>query len=634
MRSLLGLAFLGLALAQSLVLPAEGEAGQPLTVEGRDLPPGRFPLQVVGPRGPESLEVEVEEGRFQLPFTPKTPGTYRFRLLLPGQTLEGEVTVKGQVEPVLTPEGLRLGETLLPLPGGAWVGPLVQGEKVYLAQGLLVLEVAGGKVQFHFAPARVLALRPGPEAVLEGERSLPIPFPPLPFMGQTEDLRALAPLLEALKPPKPWPYFAYWALDPGELSPEDLEAYGQSLKERGHAPELLFAQEGVRRMAQRAQALLQENPEQALRLTQALFRHTPLFPGSLAFFQEMAQGLEAQGREAEALGLREGLKALKAWLPPYFAPLEKGVWGLGLAYLLLMLYFLLRYLPAQVRETRAIGGVVLGFFRHPLLRLRHLLPAYLSPGERLLAFLLLLLTGLGLLGLGLDQKVRQTLYAPPWNQGSLRTEGAQEGLLALPATPGVKALQAYALWPEDPAKAKGLLERARAWPFVEALKGNWAKALALDPYYGPLQGSLGLGEDAWGPRAAAPRLKEVYRAFLEVELLRLQQDPLRGFLGLPLPFAEGYRAWFFLGLILLLVYHLLGFLLPKRPSPKGRYALLLHLLFPGSLAYGGGVGLIPLFLLAYGLLLYLQGGDGLLAIGLAYALHLPFYLAHLVGLRR
>lgn len=76
-----------------------------------------------------------------------------------------------------------------------------------MAQGLLVVE-AGLKeeaVRYHFAPAKVLALRPGPEALLEGERVLPIPFPPVPFQGKEEDLKALRPLLLALNPPGPGP---------------------------------------------------------------------------------------------------------------------------------------------------------------------------------------------------------------------------------------------------------------------------------------------------------------------------------------------------------------------------------------------------------------------------------------------
>jgi len=211
---LLLLLALGVGLGQRLVLPEGAVAGGPLTLSGEGLPDGRYPLALEGPGGTRVEEVEVQGGRFALPLTLEAPGEYRVRLNLPSGALEGRFLLLAPTPPELTPEGLKLPWGLLPLPQGPWVGPLVEGERVYVAQGLLVVE-AGLKeeaVRYHFAPAKVLALRPGPEALLEGERVLPIPFPPVPFQGKEEDLKALRPLLLALNPPRPWPYFAYWAL--------------------------------------------------------------------------------------------------------------------------------------------------------------------------------------------------------------------------------------------------------------------------------------------------------------------------------------------------------------------------------------------------------------------------------------
>ena len=349
---LLLLLALGVGLGQRLVLPEGAVAGGPLTLSGEGLPDGRYPLALEGPGGTRVEEVEVQGGRFALPLTLEAPGEYRVRLNLPSGALEGRFLLLAPTPPELTPEGLKLPWGLLPLPQGPWVGPLVEGERVYVAQGLLVVE-AGLKeeaVRYHFAPAKVLALRPGPEALLEGERVLPIPFPPVPFQGKEEDLKALRPLLLALNPPRPWPYFAYWALPPETLSEEDLAAYGQDLRARGHRPELPFGQEGVLRMAEAARALLGEDPARAKALTLALLRYTPLFPGSEAFFREMAEALEAQGEVATALRLREALALSAPWRPPDLGFLAPAFFVLGTAYLALFLYLFLFYLPAQLKD--------------------------------------------------------------------------------------------------------------------------------------------------------------------------------------------------------------------------------------------------------------------------------------------
>lgn len=627
MRVFPALAFLGLmALGQTLILPERVQVGEPLTLQGKDLPQGRFPLRVDGPEGVQSLEVSPVEGAFRLELVPKTPGEYRVQLSLPGGPLEGRFTALPSVAPELTPEGLKLPWGLLPLPPGAWLGPMVQGERVYLAQGLLVVEASlkASGARFHFAPARILALRPGPEALLEGERVLPIPFPLVPFEGQEEDLQALKPLLEALNPPKPWPYFAYWTQNPASLTPEDLEAYGRDLLARGHRPELYIGLPGVRRMAEASRALRTQDPERAFSLAEALLRYTPLFPDSLAFFRETAEFLEAQGHPARALRFREAERVLRTWLPPDLSPLPPALWTLGLAYLGLLLYLFLFYLPAQLRDLRAFGGYLGGFWRHPLLRLRHLHLAYASLGERFLALLLLLALSLGLLLHGLDARVREYLLNPPLDRGSLRTQAALDWLRTLPPTPGTKALLGYALLPEAPKEARTLLLES-AWPFALALRGDEAslkEAYEKAPLEGPIRSALGLGQDPWGAREAGPSQRSLYLALLQVEFGRFLEDPWRTFWGLPMPFAAGAKPWVFLGLVLLLLYHLLTFLLPRRKGTiPPTWALGVRLLVPGSLGFASGIGLALLLLAAYGLLALLQGqGPSLLL--LAYGLHL------------
>ncbi len=109
------------------------------------------------------------------------------------------------------------------------------------------------------------------------------------------------------------------------------------------------------------------------------------------------------------------------------------------------------------------------------------------------------------------------------------------------------------------------------------------------PFDGPIRSALGLGEDPWGRREPGPSLRTLYAALLRVELSRLQEDFLNGIGRLPLPLPERARPWAALGFFLLLLYHLLGFLLPRRrKEPPLAWALGVRLLVPGSLGFSGG----------------------------------------------
>lgn len=608
------------ALAQTLLLPKEARVGEEVLLEGRDLPPGEYPLVVEGPQGLEAT-VQVQEGGFRLPFTPKEPGAYRVRLLLPGGALEGSflAVAPEAAPPRLTEEGLVWGSLRLSLPQAEWKGPVLQGDRVLLAAASLVLEVfPTGEVRHHFAPAPVQALRPG-EVVLKGDRVLPLPFPFLPFEGGPEDLEALKGLLQALNPPRPWPYWAYWTQDPLDLSEEDLRAYGEDLYRRGHRPELFFSQAPVRAWAEAARAHLRDRPEAAFRLAEALLRYTPLFPGASGFFEEVAQALEAQGRPELALSVRERARVVATWGLPDLEGLLFPVQVLLLGYGALFLYLLLAYLPAQRAHLAPIGGFFGGFLRHPLLRLRHLHLAYASFGERLLLLALFLLGLGGLLLYGLDAKVRPLLTEGPLAQGTLRSEAARDWLAAKPKTPFSEALLGYALLAENPKEGARLLRQAPPFPFVLALRGGegLAEAYRKAPLMGPVRSALGLGEDAWGPREAAPSQRTLYAALLLSELSQFGSDFLKSFTSLPLPFPGWGRVLAGVLAFFLLLYHLLTFFLP-RPRGQFKPPLLLRVLVPGSLAFASGWGVVLLLLAVYGGLVFAQNPWPLL---LAYALH-------------
>lgn len=244
---------------------------------------------------------------------------------------------------------------------------------------------------------------------------------------------------------------------------------------------------------------------------------------------------------ATALRLREALALSAPWRPPDLGFLAPAFFVLGTAYLALFLYLFLFYLPAQLKDLRPIGGYLGGFFRHPLLRLRHLHLAYAGLGERLLALLLFLATLAALLLYGLDAKARAALWAPPLDQGTLFTPAAQEWARSLPPTPGAKALQGYTLLRDNPTQARALLREGAPLPFALALLGEKELVLAYEkaPWSGPVRSLLGLGADPWGPREPAPTLRTLYTLLLEAEARRLAEDPWRGFSQLPSPFPRG-----------------------------------------------------------------------------------------------
>ncbi len=173
----------------------------------------------------------------------------------------------------------------------------------------------------------------------------------------------------------------------------------------------------------------------------------------------------------------------------------------------------------------------------------------------------------------------------------MRTLEAQAWLREQPPLPEVKALLGYALLPENPKEAKGLLEGANL-PFALALgETGLPQAYAKAPFDGPIRSALGLGEDPWGGREPGPSLRTLYAVLLRVEFFHLREDFLKGVSQLPLPLPERARPWAALGFFLLLLYHLLTFLLPRRrkePPPSWPWGCAFWCreawAFPGGLA--------------------------------------------------
>jgi hypothetical protein len=149
-----------------------------------------------------------------------------------------------------------------------------------------------------------------------------------------------------------------------------------------------------------------------------------------------------------------------------------------------------------------------------------------------------------------------------------------------------------------------------------------AQAYREAPLEGPIRAALGLGQDPWGRREPGPSVRTLYLTLLSLELKAFLEDPLKGAARLALPLPERARPWAALGFVLVLLYHLLAFFLPRRRASLSEgWALAVRLLVPGSLGFSSGLGLLLLLLAAFGLLRALEGqGPGLLL--LAYGLHL------------
>lgn len=663
---------MGLAFAQVLTVPGEGRVGEPLLIAGEGLVPGAYPLEIEGPTGLVVETVEALDGRFEWRYVPEVPGTYTVRLYHAPEPLERAVRVVA-LQPTLTPEGLRVGEVVLPLPEpAAWIGPVLANGRVYVARDLALIEVDPDRpdaVRLYYPPAEVEGLEADEalEVVLRDGRRMTLEelTRPWPFAGEWRSLEALAALRAhwaalgrgAVLPTPPEgtkPYWVYFAEDPEGLTPADLEAWGRDLLRRGHRVELPWGEEArpwFMAWVTQARQARAEGLEASRAWSDALLAYTPLFPGSVAFFQEQAAWFAVQGRPDLEVRYAEAVAALRAFAPPWTS---EG-WGRGVRvalvlYAALVAVFWARYLGRQRQDLRPVGGWLGAWFRHPLLRVRHLLLAYTTFGERLL--MLLAFAGVGgvFLTYGLTVRVERILQEEALSRAILQSQGALNVLRSLPTSPELEGVLAYAEQAASVERALAHLERAAPAGYALALRARLsgevhylAEAYRRAPGYAPVREALGLGGDYWSgvyqsagvDRAGVPRWRDLWGALMMTEARFFLRRPLEAWVALPFWPAAG---WAYLGLgfaLAWVAYHLLGFVLPRPrgvvPS-QGWGARLVYLLVPGSVSLGGGWGFMLLAGFAYGLVALAEGVLGAVyVLGAAYLLHLPGWFKGIRG---
>ena len=640
-------------MGQGLVLPETAQAGRPVVLASEGLEPGAYPIEIAGPDGVQVVTLVTTEGRGTLEWIPRKPGRYRFVLYAPGAKYTAEIEVAPPPPKVaLTPEGLRVGERLWPLPPGDWLAPLEERDAVYLAWRGVPLVLAfprdgSGDFLYGFYPHRpVTALEGGPRVRLEGGEAYALAALPArrPYQG---DWGALEPLSELARfarehrvfehlPASPAgyrPYWVYLAEDPATLSEDALAAWGRDLLRRGHRPELAWGGE-ARAWTDRWQAAaLAAGAAEARRIGLALLDYAPLHPGSRGFFLALANRLDAAGDAAAALRLREGARQARAFAPVLgSASLRRAVAALGLAYLALMIVLFARYLPAQRRGLAPLGGVWNSWVRLPLTRMRHLLLVYAGWGERLLAFLVFAALVAALVLWGSVRQFEAALGDPPIARATL----VDASLETWPSGAGRAALAAYAALSEGkPAELPPRFPLA----FAEALRhrlGDEAalvRAWRLEAAYPPLAEALRLGGDAWSSvyqgagveRMGTPRARDLCRVYLAGQLSALPQQPTRFLEALGLGRGAAWALLLLLGVWLLL--HVWVLLLP-RPRAAFRAAgwlpRALELLVPGSNSLGKGWGVVLLLMAAYGALVIVEGEPvrGALWLAAAYLPHL------------
>ncbi|WP_457638243.1 hypothetical protein, partial [Oceanithermus sp.] len=432
------------------------------------------------------------------------------------------------------------------------------------------------------------------------------------------------------------PYWVYWAFDPASLTAADLEAWGRDLLRRGHRPELAWGDEARYWVAPwQAEA----RKEVDGRLTWALLEYAPLHPGSREFFKQRAASFENAGKRLQALKLRAALAQTAAFRPVVSASGARNVfWALVLAYVALVVVLYVRYLPSQRGLLADWGGLLGSWSRNPLRRMRHLLLAYATWGERLLALLIFVAALVSLLLWSFAISFEKAAEQPLLSRATLY--GTQT-LAGWPKSPGLEALRAYQLANSEPDRARQLLE-ANKVPLAFAqlldyrLTGNEAgllKAYEIESAYVPVQEVLGLGADAWSQvyakagvdRRGVPRMRDLCRVYFWGALLNLTSNPAAAFRALGINDA----VWAYAALVLLALWTLLHLWVLLLPRPRGVershgwLAHLVELLVPGSNSFGKGWGVVLLFLAAYGAVFVYSGrvvtGGALLAA--AYLVH-------------
>jgi hypothetical protein len=660
-----------MALAQSLTVPPEAQVGQPLEIRGADFPPGRYVLKIASENTSTELDLEAPEGSLAATWTPPAAGEYRISIQIGERTLEARTTVRAapsppatqstppaQTEPgppTLAPDGLVVGSWKLPLKG-SWIGPKVVGQRAFIARGPLVLEIdlqTPRVVAQHYPPGEVRALEADSEltVLLEDGRRLGLgAFAGRPYEGRWESLAVIREYRDTLaaanasgldqSPESNRPYWYYFSLDANSLHPADLEAVGRDLLQRGHRPELAWG-EGVMRWLEpwlmQIRVARRQGLEQSLLWSDFFLKYLPQLPGAKAMLWEQVGWLEAQGRPDLGQRYRAALRQVAGWQTPLTsANLSLATWVLLGLYGLMLLYLTLMYLPAQLRGVRPSGGWLLGWLRHPLLRLRHSVLAYTTLGERAVLLLLFLLAASALLAWGVMARSEALLAQDSLMRGTLRSSAAAEALRSFANTAPLRGLLAYALAKENPSESQRLYQEAPPWTYVLVGRGTpeaLAQAYQRAPTSAAVREALGLGGDFWTAvyhqagvaREAVPTPRIIAAAVGLSNLQALASDFPATWRNLPI-WPSPLWAWTAAALILLFAaYHLLCFFLPKpqsaAPSPAWRRAV--QFFFPGSPTYSQGWGLLVLLAFGGGLWLWRLGNDGgVVLAGVALGLHL------------
>jgi hypothetical protein len=661
------------ALGQSLNVPAEGRVGQALELSGQQFPAGSYTLEVQTPGGAQQINVQAPQGEFKTSFIPSAPGQYRFRVNVQGRTLETQTQVQAAptqtpqnptlqtsptpsppevAPPVLEADGLAVGNWKLPLKG-QWSQPKVSGTRAFIYQGPLVLEIdltRPAVVAHYYPPAEVRVLETDPEPAVQLANGLRLPLSQLggrPYEGSWDSLAVIrdyrdhlkAQGAQALDPALngPRPYWAYFATAPEEITPADLEATGKDLLARGHRPELRWGGPSLMRWltpwAAQVSTVRRQGLEASLAWSDFFLKYMPQFPGSRLLFAEQADWLEAQGRPDLAERYRAVLRQLGTWSVPFAAVTAKAwAWLAVVFYAILAAYLSLIYLPNQIRDLRTQGGWLWSWFRNPLLRLRYTMLAYASFGERLLFALLFVVVGGSLLLAGLTSRIEQTYVQDAFSRGTLRSQAAQEALRALStsSTSAIDALLGYSLKTDNPEQARRLLENAPPWAFVLVNRGD---PQDLERAYTPAREALGLGGDLWTSiyreagvlREGVPNPRLIWTALLQSSVQALQRDFLRTWTALPFWDRE-WVAWVSaLLFLLILLYHVLSFLIPRPREAMAfpRWKQGVQLIFPGSPWYGQGWGVLILVGAALGAWAWYQGDvRGMYGLIAALVIHL------------
>lgn len=675
------------ALGQSLVVPPQGQVNKSLEIIGSEFQSGRISLQISGPNTSQALEVEAVNGSFQTRYTPIKPGMYTFVVgKVQSQTqvvAQPQSTPPATIQPSATPspapstntptppastnaptpagstvskpakpaplpqpqlsaDGLVVGGWRLPLTG-SWIGPRTVKGHTYIAQGPLLLEVDLAKpavVAHHYPPAEVRSIETEPDlavVLVDGRRLLLNALSGHPYEGKWNSLEVFTSYRQTLEKSNALPmdqsssqgrpYWYYFAQDPNQLTAADLEATGRDLLQRGHRPELTWGS-GVLRWLEpwlrqigvaRAKGI-----DGALMWSEFFLKYMPQLPGAQRVFTDQIAWLEAQGRPDLAQRYREGLRQMRAWNNPLSASnLSKIAFILLGLYALMALYLNLAYLPAQLRGTAVAGGWLLGWFRHPLVRLRHTLLAYTTVGERLLIIGLFVTVSVALLAWGFALRSENLVSQDNLTRGTLRSSAVQEFLRTTANSGAMRGLLGYALAKDDPTEAQRLLADAPPWTYVLLNRGTpdaLARAARQAPGSAAVKDALGTGGDLWTSvyrdaqvaREGVPTPRILSATVLLSGLQALKSDFLGVWRTLPIWPSELWAWGIAILMLLLTIYHVLCFFIPRPKDAinNSRWKRGVQFFFPGSPSYSQGWGLLVLLGLVAGILLWRDGNTG------------------------